>query len=76
MFKNTAKTEIKIIDFGLAAKFGPHSWKNNDTNAFYLAPELISEDYEASKECDIWSAGVLIYFMLSGYPPFFASSKE
>ena len=77
MFKNIAKSDVKIIDFGLDAKFGRKSlWNILDTNAFYIAPELISGENEGTKECDVWSAGVIIYFMLAGYPPFLASSKE
>jgi serine/threonine protein kinase len=35
----------------------------------FMAPEVIEgESYDSS--CDIWSIGVIAYFMLSGTPPF------
>lgn len=41
----------------------------------YLAPEIIkNEKYEAS--CDIWSLGVILYIVLSGYAPFDEDDHE
>lgn len=41
---------------------------------YYMAPEVIEGDY--SFPADIWSAGVVLYVLLSGVPPFWAKSEE
>lgn len=60
---------LKIIDFGTACRHTSGiSLSEIVGSPFYLSPEVVANSY--GKECDLWSCGVILFILLSGYPPF------
>ncbi|CCE93649.1 serine/threonine protein kinase DUN1 TDEL_0G02820 [Torulaspora delbrueckii] len=62
--------QVKIADFGLAKFTGEMQFTNTLCGTpSYVAPEVLRKtDY--SSKVDMWSAGVLLYVCLCGFPPF------
>ncbi|XP_044496846.1 calcium-dependent protein kinase 21-like [Mangifera indica] len=66
---------LKATDFGLSV-FIEEGKVYHDIvgSAYYVAPEVLRRSY--GKEIDIWSAGVVLYILLSGVPPFWAETEK
>ena len=67
---------IKICDFGVSRHFEDKNeimFDHCGTPA-YIAPEIFEHNGYKGPSCDIWSAGVTLYYMLSGEQPFKAGS--
>ncbi|XP_039013585.1 calcium-dependent protein kinase 24-like [Hibiscus syriacus] len=66
---------IKAIDFGLSIFYKPGQQFNDIVGSpYYMAPDVLKRNY--GKEVDIWSAGVILYILLCGVPPFWADNEE
>ncbi|KAK1744109.1 calcium-dependent protein kinase [Skeletonema marinoi] len=64
-----AKSELKMIDFGLSKHFQFGEVHHEAVGTPYtVAPEVIRGSYD--ERCDVWAVGVITYLLLSGEPPF------
>lgn len=70
LLKHTDNWDIKIADFGFARRVHtPESLTSRVGTPTYVAPEIL-KNLPHDHRVDLWSAGVVIFVLLVGYPPF------
>ncbi|MBX9693166.1 MAG: protein kinase, partial [Cyanobacteria bacterium] len=73
---NNDQCEVKLIDFGIARFVKPKQTDQNNTLAgtpAYMSPDVVNGlSYDARSE--IYSLGCVLYFVLTGRPPFLGES--
>lgn len=68
-------TSIKIADFGFAKNLRGGTDNEMCGTPGYVAPEIIRrKSYKHT--VDVWSAGVIVYILLGGYPPFWDTNQK
>jgi calcium-dependent protein kinase len=73
--ENQDEIYIKLIDFGASNFFKENEiLKLKVGSPYYIAPEVLNKNY--NEKCDIWSAGVVLYVMLTGKFPFVGQTSQ
>ena len=63
------KYKIKFVNFSTATEFSKGKNLTDFIGThYYVAPEVITKNY--NELCDIWSCGIIMYILITEYPPF------
>lgn len=76
LLKDELSFDLKLADFGLSEIMGKK--ENLFTRCGtpgYVAPEVL-EDKKYNYKCDVFSAGVILYILLTGCSPFFGKNYQ
>lgn len=67
---------VVVVDFGLSEMFSHPTDRSSVISGTppYMAPEVWQGSF--GRSCDIWSVGVMLFFLLSGRLPFMAGSVK
>jgi serine/threonine-protein kinase len=70
----TSDKNIKILDFGIAKLLHQNAELTGTGmqmgTPMYMSPEQVKDSKHIDKRSDIYSLGVMLYYMLSGNPPY------
>jgi len=65
LYESKESGHLKLIDFGFSKITKPNTKMATCLGTLcYMAPEVLNQSY--TKECDLWSFGVIVYILLFG----------
>ncbi|CAD8133301.1 unnamed protein product [Paramecium octaurelia] len=67
--------ELKIADFGLASYTESELQIKRCGTPGYVAPEIL-QDQKYNEKVDVFSAGIILYILLTGQAPFYGNSLD
>jgi len=69
--------DLKLVDFGLSTKYPDDNLLDQPCGTVvYAAPEVLQGKEYHGMLADVWSSGIVLYGMLSGYLPFGDANDE
>ena len=72
-----SNNDLKLIDFGLSTKYKEGELLNQHCGTIvYAAPEVLDYKSYHGMLVDVWSCGIVLFGMLSGFLPFGESNDE
>ncbi|XP_022753582.1 calcium-dependent protein kinase 29-like [Durio zibethinus] len=75
MVSKDLNSPIKATGFGLSVFIEEgRMYRDLVGSTYYVAPEVLQRKY--GKEIDMWSAGAILYILLSGVPPFWGETEK
>ena len=76
MLEPEAHLQVKATDFGLSIRHRNDEppLKSRSGTPAYMAPEVIKQAY--TEKADVWSAGIMMYQLLTGKFPFWENVRE
>ena len=80
LFHDSARTQLKICDFGFAIRCGQNKLRDRLGTLIYKAPELCSVNARGSgylgRPVDMWALGAVAYEMLHNRAAFHGNSEQ
>ena len=69
--------DLKLVDFGLSTKYSDETLLDQPCGTVvYAAPEVLEGNDYHGMLADVWSSGIVLYGMVSGYLPFSDKDDE
>eukprot|EP00747_Dinoflagellata_sp_TGD_P222034 gnl/TRDRNA2_/TRDRNA2_93787_c2_seq3.p1 gnl/TRDRNA2_/TRDRNA2_93787_c2~~gnl/TRDRNA2_/TRDRNA2_93787_c2_seq3.p1 ORF type:complete len:661 (-),score=144.14 gnl/TRDRNA2_/TRDRNA2_93787_c2_seq3:91-1896(-) len=72
-----SSTSLRLTDFGVSTTYSEGEMLTAQAGTLhYMAPQVLADSpRQYDQSCDMWSCGVMMYVVLSGYLPFRAKSE-
>jgi len=76
LLKKGDDTDVMLSDFGLSKFIDQGVLTTACGTPYYVAPEVLMDSGSYGIEVDLWSAGVIAYLLLCGFPPFYGEALQ